>query len=220
MGRNLLSVALHRLNNQGSLIITWPGCPFHPVLFFLCAYLRGLFLRVHLLTMEASTKTFEIYILFAGFKRENADEPGKGGGSELKSFFECAYCRNVLDDVLLWTLTAGQEVKEAAFGVGGKSVAKSHEDLWVALARKYKTLGAELGTVVTTKKEVKKGKDKPKEKKEKKEKPKPKPVEVKKEKPKEVDDQAEKDAAAKAAANAEAARAAAEAAAAAKAAAD
>merc|ERR1712060_87662 len=142
-------------------------------------------------------------ILCAGFKRENADEPGSGGGSELKSFFDCAYRRNVLDDVLLWTLTASQEAKEAAFGVGGKSVAKTHEELWSTLALKYKKLGADLGTVVTSKKTVPKAKAKDKAKdNEKKEKPKPKPVEEKKEKPKE-DDEAAKAAAAKAAADAE-----------------
>uniref|UniRef100_A0A7S4WCU5 Uncharacterized protein n=1 Tax=Alexandrium monilatum TaxID=311494 RepID=A0A7S4WCU5_9DINO len=139
--RNVLNVALTRLDDKGFLVITWPALPFHPMLFFLTHFLRGLFMRVHLITPE-NIKSWEIYILCAGFKREDKNNPGAGGGSELKSFMEGAYRSNCLDDVLLWTLTSEAE-KEEAEGPKG-SVAIGYEDLWTVYANKLDLLATEL----------------------------------------------------------------------------
>merc|ERR1719229_2113477 len=49
--RNMLNVAMGRLANNGNLIISWNALPSHPMLFFISAYLRTLFLRVHVTTM-------------------------------------------------------------------------------------------------------------------------------------------------------------------------
>lgn len=144
-----LSVALARLKDTGTLAIMWPGLPCHPVMFFLTAYLRNLFMRVHVIAPEG-IKTFETYILCAGFMKDKSNDPTPGeGGSAIKSFFGCAYRRPALDDVLLWTLTAKAEWEEAFFGIGGRSKSKTYDELWEAMAVKYKALAVELDVDVT-----------------------------------------------------------------------
>ncbi|CAK9031949.1 unnamed protein product [Durusdinium trenchii] len=85
--KNSLAITLGRLAKDGTLVVLWPGLPLHPVLFFIAGSLRPLFQRVHVFSPEGS-KTFEVYILAAGYKREKADSKVPGmGGLELRSFF-------------------------------------------------------------------------------------------------------------------------------------
>ncbi|CAL1170473.1 unnamed protein product, partial [Cladocopium goreaui] len=86
--KNCLAITLGRLAKDGSLVMVWPGLPLHPVLFFIAGSLRKLFQRVHVFSPEGS-KTFEVYILAAGYKRDKADSKVPGmGGLEIRSFFE------------------------------------------------------------------------------------------------------------------------------------
>jgi len=143
--RNSLVVALHRLADKGTLVICWPGLPWHPVLMYVVASLRGLFQRTHLLIQESTALTFEMYILCANFNREASESGSLGGdGSLFKSFMDSSYRRNGVDDVLLWTLTDKALWTEARVGAGGKATQKSWDDIWTAWARKLKTLVNEL----------------------------------------------------------------------------
>jgi len=144
--RNALAAALARLDQDGGLVFTWPGLPFHPVLLFITSYLRGLFTRLHLLTPEG-IRSWEVYVLGIGFKRDQLESSGKGGGAELTSFFDCSLRHAHLDDVLLWTLTSQSELKEARGERGSK--VKGYDDLWRTYAGKLNSLVNELGTEVT-----------------------------------------------------------------------
>lgn len=145
--RKSLAAALARLDDDGGLVFTWPGLPFHPVLLFITSYLRGLFTRLHLLTPEG-IRSWEVYVLAVGFKRDRLESAGKGGGAELTSFFDCSLRHAHLDDVLLWTLTPQSELKEARGERGSK--VKGYDDLWRAYAGKLNSLATELGAEVAT----------------------------------------------------------------------
>jgi len=80
MLRNTISVALQRLSNQGSLVITWHGVPHHPALLFITSQLRPVFLRVHVLVPEG-TRSWETWILAASFKRSEAEEVASMGAA-------------------------------------------------------------------------------------------------------------------------------------------
>lgn len=146
--RNSLRVALHRLQREGSLVVFWPGLPLHPVLFFLAASLRKVFQRVHVLSSPGS-KTFDIYILAVGFKRDKAEDQTPGmGGRELKSFFGSAWRSETLDDVLLWTLPQAEEEEELSIGASGRGIVSSYADLWTTFSEKFRALAMDLGVVV------------------------------------------------------------------------
>ncbi|CAE8593093.1 unnamed protein product, partial [Polarella glacialis] len=147
--RNSLLVAIHRLATGGSLVMLWPGLPLHPVLFFIAAYLRKVFLRVHVVTPEGC-KSFEIYILAVGFKRDVAQSSVPGsGGLELRSFLENSFRTEALDDVLLWTLSAAEELDEAEQGAGGNSIMVGYDKLWKDFGIKYRALALDLGVVIS-----------------------------------------------------------------------
>eukprot|EP00929_Paragymnodinium_shiwhaense_P034387 TRINITY_DN18722_c0_g1_i1.p1 TRINITY_DN18722_c0_g1~~TRINITY_DN18722_c0_g1_i1.p1 ORF type:complete len:656 (+),score=186.47 TRINITY_DN18722_c0_g1_i1:154-2121(+) len=145
--RNSLATGLNRLGDKGTMIICWPGLPFHPVLLSVCNYLRGLFLRVHIVIQENSCMTWEIYILCTSFSRSAQTEanPSEGGGSALKSFMDSNYRRNGVDDVLLWTLT-NSNLNQECRNAGGekKGITKTYDDIWTAYSRKLRSLMMEL----------------------------------------------------------------------------
>eukprot|EP00930_Biecheleria_cincta_P034685 TRINITY_DN2393_c0_g1_i1.p1 TRINITY_DN2393_c0_g1~~TRINITY_DN2393_c0_g1_i1.p1 ORF type:complete len:801 (-),score=129.77 TRINITY_DN2393_c0_g1_i1:286-2688(-) len=146
--KNSLKVSLHRLQNDGSLVVFWPGLPLHPVLFFLAASLRKVFQRVHVMTSPGS-KTFDIYILAVGFKREKAEDKTPGlGGLELKSFLDSSWRSESLDDVLLWTLPQYEEEEEMLVGASGRGIVASYADLWNTFSEKFRALAMELGVVI------------------------------------------------------------------------
>merc|ERR1719506_1835516 len=117
MMRNMISVALQRLSNQGSLVITWHGVPHHPALMFITAQLRPVFLRVHVLVPDG-TRSWETWILAASFKRQEAEEVASkgGGGFMFKNFIDNAYRCADLDDCLLWTLPVQGLLEEYRLG--------------------------------------------------------------------------------------------------------
>lgn len=128
--KNCLAITLGRLAKDGSLVMVWPGLPLHPVLFFIAGSLRKLFQRVHVFSPEGS-KTFEVYILAAGYKRDKADSKVPGmGGLEIRSFFEDTWRCDGLDDVLMWTLAPLEEDEETNIGLTGKSSVMSYTQLW------------------------------------------------------------------------------------------
>jgi len=108
---------------------------------------RGLFTRLHLLTPEG-IRSWEVYVLAVGFKRDRLESAGKGGGAELTSFFDCSLRHAHLDDVLLWTLTPDSELKEARGERGSK--VRGYDDLWRTYAGKLNSLTNELGNEVVT----------------------------------------------------------------------
>lgn len=155
--RTVLATALARLANKGTLIITWPGLPFHPAMLFITSYLRGLFERVHV-NMQDGVQTFECYIICAEFRRDPpAPEAGAKAASKakapdntfaLRSFVNSAFRRNGLDDVLMWTLTENDLIREATYGMSGISPAKGYDDMWKLFAAKLRSFAFELGTVL------------------------------------------------------------------------
>jgi len=149
--RNMVSVALQRLENQGTLVICWHGIPHHPALLFLTAQLRPVFLRVHVLVPEG-TKSWETWIMAASFKRSDAEEVASkgGGGFMFKNFINNAYRCSDLDDALLWTLTAESLFEEYRLGGGERTIAKGYNELWSAYAAKYRELAKDFGSTVTT----------------------------------------------------------------------
>jgi hypothetical protein len=146
--RNVISVALQRLSNQGSLVITWHGIPNHPALMFLTSQLRPVFLRVHVLVPEG-TRSWETWILASSFKRQEAEEVASkgGGGFMFKNFIDNAYRCADLDDCLLWTLPMAGLLDEYRLGGGDRSVAKGYNELWSMYAQKFRDLGREFGSV-------------------------------------------------------------------------
>eukprot|EP00927_Polykrikos_kofoidii_P038907 TRINITY_DN33355_c0_g1_i1.p1 TRINITY_DN33355_c0_g1~~TRINITY_DN33355_c0_g1_i1.p1 ORF type:complete len:635 (+),score=139.91 TRINITY_DN33355_c0_g1_i1:119-2023(+) len=164
--RNCIVVGLQRLGDKGTMVICWPGLPYHPVLMYVVYYLRSLFLRVHLIVQENTILTFEMYILCTTFSKEASTEAAMGSSaSVLKSFLDCAYRKNGVDDVLLWTLTDKLLFTECRFGAGGKSLQKSYDDMWTNYARKLQSLTLEMNKDpsaqlnVLDKKKTKKKKD-------------------------------------------------------------
>jgi len=146
--RNSIAVAVHRLAPDGSLVIFWPGTAVHPALFFLAASLRKLFQRVHVTSPEGS-KTFDIYILAIGFKREKAEDRTIGvGGIELKSFLEGPSRRDTLDDILHWTLGPDEEQEEMSVGASGRGIVASYTEMWTNFAEKYRSLAMDLGVLL------------------------------------------------------------------------
>lgn len=146
--KNSLKVALQRLQKDGSLVVFWPGLPLHPVLFFLASSLRKVFQRVHVVTSPGS-KTFDIYILAVGFKRDKAEDQTPGmGGMELKSFLDSAWRSETLDDVLLWTLAQFEEEEEISVGSSGRGIIASYADLWTTFSEKFRALAMDLGVVI------------------------------------------------------------------------
>jgi hypothetical protein len=147
MFRNVISVALQRLANQGSLAITWHGIPNHPALLFITSQLRPVFLRVHVIVPDG-TKTWETWILAAGFKRQEAEEVASKGSSGFmfKNFMDNAYRCSDLDDCLLWTLHRQALTDEYRLGGGDRTIAKGFDDLWSSFGQKYRDLVKELGS--------------------------------------------------------------------------
>lgn len=146
--KNCLAITLGRLAKDGSLVMVWPGLPLHPVLFFIAGSLRKLFQRVHVFSPEGS-KTFEVYILAAGYKRDKADSKVPGmGGLEIRSFFEDTWRCDGLDDVLLWTLAPLEEDEETNIGLTGKSSVMSYTQLWKTWGTKLTSLALDLGMLL------------------------------------------------------------------------
>lgn len=147
--RNCLNVALGRLTKDGSLVVLWPGLPVHPVLFFIAGTLRKLFQRVHIFSPEGA-KTWDVYILAAGFVRDRADSKVPGiGGLELRSFFDSTWRLDALDDVLLWTLPPDQEDEETSVGITGKGIVAAYTLLWKTWAGKLSSLALDLGMLLS-----------------------------------------------------------------------
>lgn len=146
--KNCLAITLGRLAKDGSLVMVWPGLPLHPVLFFIAGSLRKLFQRVHVFSPEGS-KTFEVYILAAGYKRDKADSKVPGmGGLEIRSFFEDTWRCDGLDDVLMWTLAPLEEDEETNIGLTGKSSVMSYTQLWKTWGTKLTSLALDLGMLL------------------------------------------------------------------------
>ncbi|CAK9010861.1 Potassium voltage-gated channel subfamily B member 2 [Durusdinium trenchii] len=146
--KNSLAITLGRLAKDGTLVVLWPGLPLHPVLFFIAGSLRPLFQRVHVFSPEGS-KTFEVYILAAGYKREKADSKVPGmGGLELRSFFEDTWRCDGLDDVLLWTLAPMAEDEETNVGITGKGLILGYTQLWKTWGTKLTSLALDLGMLL------------------------------------------------------------------------
>jgi len=145
--RNILGVALQRLSAGGTLVVTWHGLPHHPVLMFITAQLRPVFLRVHVLVQEG-TKTWEVYILAASFKRAEAEETAMKGGTGFmfRNFIKSAYRDPDLDDCLLWTLPRLGLLEEYRLGGGERTIAKGYNDLWITFAQKFRDLAKEFAT--------------------------------------------------------------------------
>ncbi|CAJ1350403.1 unnamed protein product, partial [Effrenium voratum] len=147
--RNSLNIALGRLAKDGTLVVIWPGLPVHPVLFFIAGSLRKLFQRVHVFSPEGS-KTFEVYILAAGYSREKAESKVPGiGGLELRSFFDNTWRSEGLDDVLLWTLAPLEEDEETNVGLQGKGVIVGYTNLWKTWGTKLTSLALDLGMLLS-----------------------------------------------------------------------
>jgi len=146
--RNSLNVAVHRMANDGSMIVFWPGLPVHPVLYFIVASLRKIFTRVHVLSPEGS-KTFDIYILAIGFNRQKAEDSTPGlGGLELRSFFDNSFRTDTMDDVLLWTLMPPEEEDEVSVGADGRGMIASYGGLYKTWTEKCRALAMDLGVVI------------------------------------------------------------------------
>lgn len=146
--KNSLAISLGRLAKDGTLVVVWPGLPLHPVLFFIAGSLRKLFQRVHVFSPDGS-KTFEIYILAAGYKRDRADSKVPGmGGLEIRSFFEDTWRCDGLDDVLMWTLAPFEEDEETNVGLVGKSMVLSYTQLWKTWGAKLTSLALDLGMLL------------------------------------------------------------------------
>jgi len=146
--KNSLAISLGRLAKDGTLVVVWPGLPLHPVLFFIAGSLRKLFQRVHVFSPDGS-KTFEIYILAAGYKRDRADSKVPGmGGLEIRSFFEDTWRCDGLDDVLMWTLAPFEEDEETNVGLIGKSMVLSYTQLWKTWGAKLTSLALDLGMLL------------------------------------------------------------------------
>jgi len=143
--RNSLAIGLQRLGDKGTLVVCWPGLPFHPVFLFVVNNLRSLFKKVNLVTSDTSG-SFEYYILCSNFLREQSENATLGsGGSAMKSFMTGTHRANGVDDVLLWTLTEKSVLTEARIGAGGGGkITQSYDDLWTAFARKLEFLIDEL----------------------------------------------------------------------------
>eukprot|EP00931_Biecheleriopsis_adriatica_P119295 TRINITY_DN94533_c0_g1_i1.p1 TRINITY_DN94533_c0_g1~~TRINITY_DN94533_c0_g1_i1.p1 ORF type:complete len:804 (+),score=189.49 TRINITY_DN94533_c0_g1_i1:51-2414(+) len=145
---NSLKVAIHRLADDGTLIICWPGLPVHPVLLWITSNIRRLFARVHVVSPDGA-KTFETYILASNFKRVKAEDSTPGvGGLELRSFLHSKYRCDGLDDVINWTVSSYEEGEEAQIGMGGRGVIQGFDRLWSRYAEKYRNLCQDLGIVV------------------------------------------------------------------------
>eukprot|EP00930_Biecheleria_cincta_P037075 TRINITY_DN25429_c0_g1_i1.p1 TRINITY_DN25429_c0_g1~~TRINITY_DN25429_c0_g1_i1.p1 ORF type:complete len:656 (-),score=122.46 TRINITY_DN25429_c0_g1_i1:58-2025(-) len=143
--RNSLKVALSRLVDDGTLVVCWPGLPLHPLLFWLTFSLRNIFQRVHICAGDGA-KSFECYILAAGFKKSKAEATTPGmGGLELHSFLHSTYREDSLDDVIYWTLRAQEEIDEAGVGSGGRGIVHGYDGLWSRYGEKYRCLVAEMG---------------------------------------------------------------------------
>eukprot|EP00913_Durusdinium_trenchii_P022003 g20676.t1 len=119
-----------------------------PLLFFIAGSLRPLFQRVHVFSPEGS-KTFEVYILAAGYKREKADSKVPGmGGLDTRHFFEDTWRCDGLDDVLLWTLAPMAEDEETNVGITGKGLILGYTQLWKTWGTKLTSLALDLGMLL------------------------------------------------------------------------
>jgi len=147
--RNTLCVCLSRLAAGGSLVLTWHGLPHHPVLMFIAAQLRPVFLRLHLLCPEHA-KTFEVYLLAVNFKKAEAEETTtKSGGFMFRKFTRSAYRCADLDDVLMWTLPREVLIEEMRRFHSGTAATKGFNELWTIYAEKYLLITKELGAQTT-----------------------------------------------------------------------
>lgn len=153
--RYILIAAIQRLAPGATMIVTWPGMPDHPVLFFLTSHLRRKFSNVYVLTQPEPT-TFEVFVIATGFVElcERVENWFDWGKTFEYFLTHKAHRTDGYDDVLLWTLTRPALLKEvlelpcrktsirarAGKKDNAELTAGSYEDLWKAFAAKYKAL--------------------------------------------------------------------------------
>mmetsp|Transcript_14869 Transcript_14869/g.33869 ORF Transcript_14869/g.33869 Transcript_14869/m.33869 type:complete len:779 (-) Transcript_14869:72-2408(-) len=141
----MLTVCMQRLHPGGSMVLVWPGLPFHPTLLFIMAYLRPVFQRVHVVT-PPGLKTFETFIVAHAFKRDvveaqsSTDSPGYSFSNFL---VHSPYRRNGLDDVLLWTLTDAALLEEFRVTNGNRSKSHGYDELFKTYGDKMYALAQE-----------------------------------------------------------------------------
>mmetsp|Transcript_41796 Transcript_41796/g.75879 ORF Transcript_41796/g.75879 Transcript_41796/m.75879 type:complete len:780 (-) Transcript_41796:13-2352(-) len=141
----MLTVCMVRLHPGGSMVLVWPGLPFHPTLLFIMAYLRPVFQRVHVVT-PPGLKTFETFIVAHGFKRDvvEAQSSSENPGYSFSNFLvHSPYRRNGLDDVLLWTLTDAALLEEFRVTNGNRSKSHGYDELFKTYGDKIYALAQE-----------------------------------------------------------------------------
>ncbi|CAK0862521.1 unnamed protein product, partial [Prorocentrum cordatum] len=137
----VLAAALDHLASGSTLVITWPGLPYHPILPFLTTMLRPSFCAVHVLTAPGPF-TFELHVLAVGYQEEEPGAP-RLSPSPLQEFLRDRRRHDAeTDDAVLWTLPKTDLLLECLGPRGGPN---GFDKLWHDFARKYAALGALLG---------------------------------------------------------------------------